>query len=83
MDILDILLDILLKPPQPLMGLFLILYTHIGILTLYSSIVFCIKQREKYDNSDMYLLSFIKFCGVDYLCPCHERDKFYFLRRKY
>ena len=25
MDILDILLDILLKPPQPLMGLFLLI----------------------------------------------------------
>ena len=27
MDILDILLDILLKPPQPFIGLFLIVYT--------------------------------------------------------
>ena len=28
MDILDILLDILLEPPQPLMGLFLNLMNH-------------------------------------------------------
>ena len=29
MDILDFFLDILLKPPQPLMGLFLVLVSHI------------------------------------------------------
>ena len=29
MDILDILLDILLKPPQPFIGLFLVLVSHI------------------------------------------------------
>ena len=28
MDILDILLDILLKPPQPFIGLFLLLWNH-------------------------------------------------------
>ena len=32
MDILDILLDILLKPPQPFIGLFLIFQTSIQVL---------------------------------------------------
>ena len=40
MDILDILLDILLKPPQPLMGLFLGFILHLGMSKCFLFIVF-------------------------------------------
>ena len=33
MDILDILLDILLKPPQPFIGLFLVIWCHFHKMT--------------------------------------------------
>ena len=38
MDILDILLDILLKPPQPLMGLFFYIKYFISGATKYGKI---------------------------------------------
>ena len=38
MDILDIFLDILLKPPQPLMGLFLLLCVCVLVCMFHSSI---------------------------------------------
>ena len=43
MDILDILLDILLKPPQPLMGLFLTLSRTIKAHLL---LMYCIKNQS-------------------------------------
>ena len=39
MDILDIFLDILLKPPQPLMGLFFLVYRWFQVHTLNYLIV--------------------------------------------
>ena len=40
MDILDIFLDILLKPPQPLMGLFFFRFWSIGFQLMADRVIF-------------------------------------------
>ena len=61
MDILDILLDILLKPPQPLMGLFFMLVTAVvscKIIVQVSCLDFFQFQFGLSEQTDLFI-SFI------------------------
>ena len=58
MDILDILLDILLKPPQPFIGLFFIFQTWIQVL----------KWSVADAHPDSQVLSILKFSGLFEIC---------------
>ena len=59
MDILDILLDILLKPPQPLMGLFLVF-----LMTYPVFIEKIIKLNKIIKNKKEHIIRIVFLCKI-------------------
>ena len=62
MDILDILLDILLKPPQPFIGLFLLKNLQIRVFSLIYG--YKRKQLKEYIPPHVHMHSSDPYCRI-------------------